>query len=40
MARQGLGYGRGFDFPDLHDMERDIGTLTKRLGIRLCTLDA
>jgi hypothetical protein len=40
MAGKGLGYGRGFDFPDLRDMERDIRAMTQRLGTGLRTLDA
>src|SRR5262249_12229046 len=40
MARKGLECRRGFDFPDLRDLERDIRTMTKRLGTELCTLDA
>ena len=40
MARKGLGYGRGFDFPDLRDTEWDMRAITQRLGTGLRTLDA
>jgi hypothetical protein len=40
MAREGLGYGRGFDFPDLRDTEWDIRAITQRLGAGLRMLEA